>query len=177
MKANRRFICAILIIMMICSSAFILSACGGQTQPEECKHTYATKWSRNNVNHWHAATCEHTDRMADIGAHIDDDNNSYCDECDYPLPTNNTPVNAVVNYTVYVKDESGAPVSGISILLVSENGYFTSTKYTDASGKVMFRLEEGDWTAALAESYEQYENSINDRYSFDDSREATITLK
>ncbi|WP_296332913.1 InlB B-repeat-containing protein, partial [uncultured Treponema sp.] len=32
-------------------------------------HKYATAWSSDETNHWHAATCEHTDQRADLAAH------------------------------------------------------------------------------------------------------------
>ena len=35
----------------------------------EHKHTYATEWSKDENNHWHAATCAHTDEKNDLQAH------------------------------------------------------------------------------------------------------------
>jgi len=32
-------------------------------------HTYSTEWSNDGVNHWHSATCEHTDEISDLAAH------------------------------------------------------------------------------------------------------------
>ena len=32
-------------------------------------HTFATEWSKNDTEHWHAATCEHTDEVSDRAAH------------------------------------------------------------------------------------------------------------
>ncbi len=40
-----------------------------QKQPVEHQHTYSDKWSWDDNNHWHAATCEHTDLVSDKGAH------------------------------------------------------------------------------------------------------------
>lgn len=40
------------------------------TQPEpETEHTYSDKWSFNNDEHWHSATCDHPDEKADIEEH------------------------------------------------------------------------------------------------------------
>ncbi len=33
------------------------------------KHTYATEWSKDETNHWHAATCAHTDEKSGLQAH------------------------------------------------------------------------------------------------------------
>ncbi len=33
------------------------------------EHTFATEWSKNETEHWHAATCEHTEEVADKAAH------------------------------------------------------------------------------------------------------------
>lgn len=32
-------------------------------------HTFSDEWSYDATNHWHAATCEHKDEKADVGAH------------------------------------------------------------------------------------------------------------
>ncbi len=32
-------------------------------------HTFATVWSKDEINHWHAATCEHTSEKKDEAAH------------------------------------------------------------------------------------------------------------
>lgn len=34
------------------------------------KHTYDTEWSSDETYHWHSATCEHTDEIADKAEHI-----------------------------------------------------------------------------------------------------------
>ena len=33
------------------------------------KHTYSEEWSFDETSHWHAATCEHTDKKAGLAAH------------------------------------------------------------------------------------------------------------
>ncbi len=40
-----------------------------QALPVEHEHTYSDKWSWDDKNHWHEATCEHKDLVADKGAH------------------------------------------------------------------------------------------------------------
>ncbi len=46
-------------------------------------HTYSDVWETDENNHWHKATCEHTDAIASKGAHKDADNNGECDICGY----------------------------------------------------------------------------------------------
>ncbi|MCM1335718.1 MAG: leucine-rich repeat domain-containing protein [Bacteroides sp.] len=35
----------------------------------EHTHTFATAWTSDDTNHWHAATCEHTEEVSDKAAH------------------------------------------------------------------------------------------------------------
>ena len=44
------------------------------------EHTYSNVWSKDETNHWHASTCEHTDLTKDFGAHVFGDDN-ICDVC------------------------------------------------------------------------------------------------
>ena len=43
------------------------------------EHTYSDKWSSDETQHWHAATCGHTDEKADVGAHVDENDDGKCD--------------------------------------------------------------------------------------------------
>ena len=52
---------------------FTCTVCGRtKTEPLaqlEHTHKFATEWSKDETNHWHAATCEHTDEKSDLAAH------------------------------------------------------------------------------------------------------------
>lgn len=48
----------------------MLSACGKDNH----EYTYSDQWSYNQTDHWHGATCEHTDKKKDIVAHKDSNN-------------------------------------------------------------------------------------------------------
>ena len=37
------------------------------------EHTFASEWSKDDENHWHAATCEHTEEVSDKSAHTFND--------------------------------------------------------------------------------------------------------
>lgn len=55
--------------------------------PNEAKpheHTFSEIWSIDETNHWHAATCEHSDLTKDLAAHDYGDDN-ICDDCGYEL--------------------------------------------------------------------------------------------
>lgn len=69
--------------------------------------------------------------------HTDSDYDGECDECgeDYVL---------VVDYRITMKDESGAPLSGVSITLY-QNGEICATAKTDADGCVSGRLNAGEY--------------------------------
>ena len=56
--------------------AVLFTACG-----EAHDHTYSDKWTTDSENHWHKATCEHTDAIASKGAHTDTDEDGACDVC------------------------------------------------------------------------------------------------
>lgn len=64
-------------VMLLVLSISALAACGGKTnddgnnepEPSAHTHTYATEWSKDETNHWHAATCEHTSEKKDEAAH------------------------------------------------------------------------------------------------------------
>ena len=34
------------------------------------KHEFSAEWTTNETDHWHSATCEHTDEKKDFGAHV-----------------------------------------------------------------------------------------------------------
>lgn len=53
------------------------------------EHTYANEWSTSETEHWHAATCEHSDEKSEIGYHSFYDGSNYdtaqetCSTCGY----------------------------------------------------------------------------------------------
>lgn len=51
-----------------------LASCGHE-------HTFSSDWESNESFHWHPATCEHKDEIANKGAHNDGDGDDYCDVC------------------------------------------------------------------------------------------------
>lgn len=59
-----------------------------EEQPHE--HTFSSKWSNDETNHWHASTCEHNELTSDLEAHIYGDDN-ICDECGYEKPVEEKP--------------------------------------------------------------------------------------
>lgn len=67
----------------------LLSGCGENPSPQPTphEHTFETSWTSNVSNHWHKATCEHTDMTKDLGSHVDIDKDGKCDTCAYVLPT------------------------------------------------------------------------------------------
>lgn len=46
-------------------------------------HTYEEDWSSDADNHWHAATCEHTEEKGSLEAHVDSNGDEMCDVCGY----------------------------------------------------------------------------------------------
>lgn len=68
MKKN--FLRAALLLCLLLSVTVFAVACElGSSHA----HTYDEKWTADDDAHWHAATCEHTDKMSDKAAHEFDD--------------------------------------------------------------------------------------------------------
>lgn len=57
-----------LLLALVCVLTFSLVACDGIIDDGHT-HTFAKEWSTSDTEHWHAATCEHTDKVADKQAH------------------------------------------------------------------------------------------------------------
>lgn len=64
------------VIMLVLILALSLMACGHT-------HTYGEVWEHDGENHWHAATCEHTDEKSELAPHADGDSDGACDTCGY----------------------------------------------------------------------------------------------
>lgn len=74
-------------LLLLIPALFLIASCGEAPKPNpEHQHQFSSEWSKNSAQHWHAATCEHTDLKSDIGAHVDNDSNYICDICGYGLP-------------------------------------------------------------------------------------------
>lgn len=83
MKRTFKFLPLILCAVM-CLAVF-LSACGDNTTtPPAHEHTFATTWTTSATEHWHAATCKHTDQTKDKAEHDFKDNT--CKVCNYIKP-------------------------------------------------------------------------------------------
>ena len=122
---KRKFLAALISIIMAASLAFSFTACvdggneptpddggTGQSDPDdeqgdtegEHTHTFADTWTFDAQNHWHAASCGHDER-ADIGAHVIED--GACTVCGAVLEGTEG-----LEYTLS-QDESYYIVSGI----------------------------------------------------------------
>ncbi|MCQ2576461.1 MAG: hypothetical protein MJ162_06925 [Treponema sp.] len=50
----------------------ICSVCGykSEAKVEKLPHSYATEWTSDETNHWHAANCAHPELVSDIAGHL-----------------------------------------------------------------------------------------------------------
>lgn len=104
------------ILLGVTLFSVILSGCTKKQEPVH-EHTYATEWSSNETEHWHAATCEHKDLKADVGVHKDEDHNGKCDTCSYVMeviPTKATIT--VVNGTGSGEYEIGSQATATALV-------------------------------------------------------------
>lgn len=95
MKHNTKF--KILMMPAFVSFCFGVASCGEKPSSSESKttttktetpsihtHTFASGWSKNETEHWHAATCEHTTLKDGVAPHVyDDDKDATCNVCGY----------------------------------------------------------------------------------------------
>ncbi len=71
----KKIVCLLFCLVMALS---VLAAC----TPEH-EHTFDTKWMNDAAEHWHQATCEHTEEVADKAPHEDANGDDICDVCGY----------------------------------------------------------------------------------------------
>ncbi len=79
----KKIVCLVLSLVMLLA---VMSAC----KPEEHVHTFDTMWDMDETDHWHPATCEHTEEVSDKEAHMDEDGNDLCDVCGYAMNHDHT---------------------------------------------------------------------------------------
>ena len=80
------------------------------------EHTYSTEWSKNETEHWHAATCEHTSEKKDVAAHVyDDDNDASCNVCGYERVAKENGVTFNIVARTYNKTEQGLTAEEYSV--------------------------------------------------------------
>lgn len=206
MKNTKKILTLAVSVVLLMGVVLTLSSCSvvdtvkGWFGMGECEHTYAEAWTTDAENHWHAATCEHTEEKGDLAAHADADKDGKCDTCEYKMytpdnngaskPEQNKPATkTTVVYNVTVVNANGEAVEGVEIKLLDKESTRGDgvIKATDADGKVSFEvlLKEG-WYAIVyttpagygaemeAGDYEGVYHVI--KYEFDESNSVTITL-
>lgn len=52
---------------MVMALAFVLAGC--QVESDSHEHSFSKEWTSDATNHWHAATCEHTEEVSEKAAH------------------------------------------------------------------------------------------------------------
>ncbi len=69
---------ATILMLALALSCSMLIACDSNS--DEHKHTFATKWTSDETHHWHASTCGHKDQIRQKAAHSydEDDNCTVC---------------------------------------------------------------------------------------------------
>ncbi len=70
-------------LVLLCVFAMIATCLASCDKNSECDHTFSEKWSSDATSHWHPATCEHGEIKDSLAAHVDADENSICDVCEY----------------------------------------------------------------------------------------------
>ena len=193
---TKKILSLVLSVILVITALAALSSCGKH------EHTFEEAWTTDATNHWHKATCEHSEETADLAAHADTDKNGTCDVCNYamgggsgngPSNTPDTPAAPkVITYTVTVKNSKGEPVENAYVMLVAKanendnKGDYIPAKPTDAEGKVVFEVGVSSWSAQIVgapsgyASEAEYDDELKinfvKKYAFADATELTITL-
>ena len=193
---TKKILSLVLSVILVFAALVVLSSCGKQHE-----HTFEEAWTTDATNHWHKATCEHTEEKGDLAAHADADKNGACDVCNYAMGgtgsgTSNTPTKPAVpqvkTYTVTVKNSKGDAVEGVFVKLVAKAndndnyGDYIPAKATDAEGKVAFEVNPSFWSAQIESAPEGYASEVEHdeelnldfvkKYAFGDATELVITL-
>ena len=78
-------------------------------------------------------------------------------------------------YTVYVEDASGNPISGVGVQICSLSGACQIPKMTDADGKIVSNLERDDYQAKIVSAPAAY--NYTDAYYLLENNTVTIVLE
>ncbi len=121
---KKKLLVSIISIVCLLACVFGLVACNGTNidKPPVPKHehTYSEEWKSDANNHWHAATCEHTNEKSDVAAHIDENNDGKCDICEYE------PMTVKVGGTYYFCEDD---ITDDLIYIVFKDGGWTDDEY------------------------------------------------
>ncbi len=132
------------ILSLVLCLVFALSAfasCTGHT------HTFASEWSSDAENHWHAANCEHTSEKSDLAAHTGTED-GVCDVCSYVsayIVTVNAPDNVTVEGTL-----SGAPGSDVTFKAIVDDIYALNITGAEIVGDVETKDGKSVYTVKVA---------------------------
>lgn len=86
MKKSAKILSVILSLAMG-MSVLSLTACGSPEDPPAHTHTFASTWEKNDKQHWHPATCEHTSEKGSAANHNTTGANGSCSVCGFaPVP-------------------------------------------------------------------------------------------
>ena len=119
-KKKKSIVTILATFVLLILSITVFTACGKNDTGHT--HTYATEWSKDETNHWYAATCEHTTEKKDLAAHVyDDDNDASCNVCGYERVT----ITFNISARTYDKTEQGLAAEEYSI----KGGVVASVEY------------------------------------------------
>ncbi len=148
---KKKIIAAIAAMSLTTGVAGFAVACGEDAPPQH-KHTYSSEWTGGENTHWHESTCEHEGlkQPQSEAPHVDEDNNSRCDVCDWDM-------REVVKITIAdavggkVTIDNTAPKAGdtVTATVTVDEGYTIKSvklgdevKTLDANNKFTFTVTE-----------------------------------
>jgi len=72
-----------LLLILCLVLAVVMVSCGQPEDPCAEGHAFSEAWKSDATNHWHAATCEHTDEKSGLAAHTGLADDGVCDVCEW----------------------------------------------------------------------------------------------
>ena len=137
----------------VCLGVALFSACGKDNH----EHTYSDQWSYSQTDHWHGATCEHTDQKKDVAAHTDSNNDGKCDVCNYAMQSDTvlaTPVltltGNVISWETVEHAEKYEVYEGETLVSTQTNTSYTIQK--DNAGSYAFTVKAISSAAEYSDS-------------------------
>ena len=156
MKRVKNILCGIIGAVLICLCMVAAIGCSGCNSCGGHRHTYAAEWSRDEVNHWHDATCGHSDEKADLGTHRDVNNDEKCDICGANLAQKSETPNVLDTGN---RDENPPPEFG-RVFEAAASRFAVGTKLKEYREGVKYGLyaetaTDTDYFAATERGFEQ----------------------
>lgn len=171
MKSNLRIVLFIVLVMMLfagCNDGNRVNTTptGGAVSTPAHAHSFSPGWSNDEEYHWHAATCEHTERRGSLNVHEDADEDGNCDVCAYGMRI----------FTVTLRKDYQPYSPEIEMYARWTDGQSYYTAKFDENGVASISGLDGDYMVTLSAVPLDYVYNTNGYRVSNDTPDITINL-